>query len=97
MARHNGFDTIETKSVVDCHYIKVSGLSEDTPLISLSKVEDIATLASRHFESLKLLLASYLTETTAYIPRHNMLKDDDRSDYDHLSRRLEWQLRGYRP
>jgi hypothetical protein len=48
-------------------------------------------LADLQFASFTDLLAEYLKPTTAYLPRHNLQKETDRSDFDHLSRFFEWR------
>ena len=51
-------------------------------------------VAGKHLAELEKLLTAYASEMQAYIPRFGMQKDEDESDYDHLSRFREWSLSG---
>ena len=51
-------------------------------------------LAERHLAELQKLLARYASAGQPYYPRTIMKKEDDPSDYDHLSRYQEWTLSG---
>jgi ATP-dependent helicase/nuclease subunit B len=94
MVVQHAFDALQANRVQDCLYLNVGGLADDVEVHNLGKTEKVAPLARKHFEDLQRLLATYLQQSTAYVPRHNLLKDNDTSNFDHLSRRLEWQLRG---
>jgi hypothetical protein len=54
----------------------------------------IMELAEKHFAELQRLLAKYARLDQPYYPRTIMKKEDDPSDYDHLSRFQEWTLSG---
>ena len=50
--------------------------------------------ARSHLQSLKDLLQDYQNEAQPYIPRFGFLLEEDKSEYDHLSRYYEWILSG---
>ena len=54
----------------------------------------VMDLAERHFAELQALLGKYARVEQPYYPRTIMKKEDDPSDYDHLSRFQEWTLSG---
>ena len=65
------------------------GLSRDAKVRQISvKEETIAQV----WEKLGKLIAAYLSADQGYTARRAMLKSDDISDYDHLSRFGEWDL-----
>jgi ATP-dependent helicase/nuclease subunit B len=51
-------------------------------------------LAERHLAGLTRLLGAYANADQAYLPRAMMEREEDESDYDHLSRFREWTLAG---
>ncbi len=53
--------------------------------------------AHSHLQSLKDLLQDYRNEAQPYIPRYGFLFEEDKSEYDHLSRYREWVLSGGTP
>jgi len=53
-----------------------------------------AALAARHFAALVDLLSGYRAVATPYLPRYRMVREEDPSDFDHLSRFGEWRLAG---
>ena len=81
-------------TVTDLVYIGISGGPEAASIKSLGENFDVKAEAELQFEKLLALLQRYQDASTAYIPRHNLQKDNDRSDFDHLSRRREWELAG---
>jgi ATP-dependent helicase/nuclease subunit B len=94
IARHKGFAALQSTEVEDVAYIGVGGGAKPVELQSLAEKNNVEDEAENAFTGLKSLLSKYQDHTTAYIPLHNPEKQDDASDYDHLSRRLEWQLQG---
>ena len=50
--------------------------------------------ALKHLAELEKLLTAYASEMQPYLPRTGIEKEDDPSDYDHLSRFREWSLSG---
>ena len=53
-------------------------------------------LAAGHLAGVKRMLTGYANPGQPYLPRAMMEKDDEASDYDHLSRFREWSLSGSR-
>ena len=94
IARRSGFKGLHTDVVEDVAYIGVGGGAKPVELRSLAEKNSVEEEAEKAFAGLKTLLAEFQNPLTAYIPMHNPEKQDDASDYDHLSRRLEWQLQG---
>ena len=94
MANRRAFAEIKAQATSDAIYIGVGGASSGLIVQRLSEHSDIEKLSETQFANLQTLLAQYLLPTTAYIPRHNMQREDDDARFDHLSRRREWQLRG---
>jgi ATP-dependent helicase/nuclease subunit B len=91
IAARKGFATLNSQTVDDVLYIAVGGNAAGVKATSLASV---SVEAEKAFSKLCELLAAFQLPGTAYIPRHHLQKEDDVSDYDHLSRRLEWQLQG---
>nr|WP_245243190.1 PD-(D/E)XK nuclease family protein [Pararhodobacter sp. SW119] len=58
----------------------------------LSAAEIDPEALARHREGLRRLLHDYMSPRQGYIARRAAKKDSDRSDYDQLSRRGEWQV-----
>ncbi len=94
LAMQGGFEKLEANRVDDVNYIAVGGGSDGVKVVSLAKDSDVAAEALNAFSSFKLLLEAFQRVDTPYIPRHNPELQDKPSDYDHLSRKLEWQLEG---
>lgn len=93
LAERGGFRGLETDlRVDDACYIQVGGGREPATLSSLQEMKiDVPKEATAQFERFQGLLRAYLNPETAYIPRHNLLMEEDPTPYDHLSRRQEWQ------
>ncbi len=91
IAARGGFQSLNTTVVSDVIYISVGGSTED---VDMTRVKDVVTEAEKAFTNLLALLQQFQLPTTPYIPHHNMQREEDISDYDHFSRRLEWQLQG---
>jgi ATP-dependent helicase/nuclease subunit B len=99
LAKRGAF-TVELPTLVsDAIYLQVGGGAKGVELRSVApKDAGMEGLAELHFAGFKDLLADYLKPATEYLPRHNLQKETSRSDYDHLSRYLEWrQLDGSDP
>jgi ATP-dependent helicase/nuclease subunit B len=87
-----GFATVEQRPVSALGYVHLTGgepAGEDKPL-----EVDVMALAEQHLAGLTRLLTSYAQPGQAYIPRAMMEREEDESDYDHLSRFREWTLAG---
>jgi ATP-dependent helicase/nuclease subunit B len=73
-------------------YVQVTGATLPGEIVSITPEAGIAEVAAKHFAGLKTKLAIMAQVETAFLPRTNLQKVDDVSDYDHLSRYLEWSL-----
>jgi ATP-dependent helicase/nuclease subunit B len=94
IAQHKGFQTIEGTKLDDVLYIGVGGGRNGVDIRKLSDSSNVEDESRKAFAKLAALLAAFQSETTPYIPLHNVEKEEDGSDYDHLSRRLEWLMNG---
>lgn len=92
IAARNGFKDIVGHTVSELSYVQVGGGREPASLVSLSQDLDVRDTAEKHFAALQQLLAKFRESGTAYVPRHNLFKEEERSNFDHLSRRGEWEL-----
>jgi ATP-dependent helicase/nuclease subunit B len=73
-------------------YVQVTGGAEPGKIINVKLEPSISDVAAKHFEGLKKKLAVMAIYDTPFLPRTHMQKSNDESDYDHLSRYLEWSL-----
>jgi ATP-dependent helicase/nuclease subunit B len=94
LALNGDFKGLQATSVEDVLYIGVGGGKKGVTLHSLAKDYAVEDEARKALTRLKELLTAYQDQNMPYIPLHNSEKEDDVSDYDHLSRRLEWQMNG---
>jgi ATP-dependent helicase/nuclease subunit B len=94
IAMQDGFKELQSSNVRDVVYIFVGGTAKGVAVTSLADKNDVMAEANKAFAGLLKLLEAFQIPTTAYIPRHNPKMEDEISDYDHLSRKLEWQLQG---
>jgi ATP-dependent helicase/nuclease subunit B len=88
------FEGIKSTTLDDVLYVGVGGGSGGVETRSLSKEAVPKGEAAKALARLKELLAAFQNINTPYIPLHSAEKEEDTSDYDHLSRRLEWQMNG---
>jgi len=90
-----GFRDVNPKQTAQLWYVKLSGGSPAGEVDTLKKLEHpVMELAEKHFAELQKLLTKYASIDQPYYPRTIMRKEDDPSDYDHLSRFQEWTLSG---
>jgi ATP-dependent helicase/nuclease subunit B len=91
-----GFRSIGKRQTDKLLYIQLGGGDPPGELlpVDLSSVMDVA---HKHLDGLKRILGRYANPSQPYFPRAMMEKDEDESDYDHLSRFREWTLSGDRP
>lgn len=94
IASEGGFKGLQPSRVEEVVYIAVGGTSQGVEMRRLGEKENITAEAAKAFSGLLALLEAFQVPTTTYIPRHNPKLEDEVSDYDHLSRKLEWQLEG---
>ena len=87
-----GFRGVPPRETAEIAYVHLTG---GDPAGQIKPLElPVMELAEKHLAELKKLLAAYAQEAQAYYPRAMMEKEDDESDYDHLSRFREWTLSG---
>jgi ATP-dependent helicase/nuclease subunit B len=94
IAKEGQFKGVNSAKLEDVMFIAVGDNKDGVKHTSLAKSCDLETEIANAKAGLLKLLADYQNPNTAYLPRHNMQSDKDVSDYDHLSRKLEWQLEG---
>lgn len=95
--RHGKFGEQLPADTDDLIYIQTGGGRTPVEVKSLASGRnaiDIAATAQKHFEGLQRLLSRYLSPEQGYVPRAVMYKEEDVSDYDHLSRFAEWSRGG---
>jgi ATP-dependent helicase/nuclease subunit B len=86
------FQGLGQLNTTELAYVQVTGATLPGEIVSISPEAGIADVAAKHFAGLKTKLAIMAQAETAFLPRTNLQKIDDVSDYDHLSRYLEWSL-----
>ncbi len=94
IATEGSFKNLNATKLEDVMFIAVGGGKDGVKLTSLAKSNNLLEEMAKAKAGLLKLLSDYQNPSTAYLPRHNMQNEDDPSDYDHLSRKLEWQLEG---
>lgn len=92
IAEQGGFGGLARSKVSGIAYLAVGGGQEEASLVAPPGKFDLNSTAERHHQLLLGLLAAYQLAETAYMPRHNLLTEEERSSFDHLSRRGEWEL-----
>ena len=75
-------------------YVRLSGGEPPGEVTELHFDMSPNEIADRHLAGLTELLASYDRLDQPYIPRAAIEREDDDSDFDHLSRYREWALSG---
>ncbi|MCA3573693.1 MAG: double-strand break repair protein AddB, partial [Aestuariivirga sp.] len=85
-----GFSEVEKRETTAIAYVHLTG-GDPAGEVDLLKLP-VVDVAERHLAELEKLLAAYASEMQAYLPRTGIEKEDDASDYDHLSRYREWTL-----
>ena len=92
LAMAGGFGENVPPEVLDALYISVGGASGGLEPRSVKPDgKTMSEVAAAQLAKFKALLAVYLNPETPYVPRHNLMKETDVSDYDHLSRFHEWR------
>jgi ATP-dependent helicase/nuclease subunit B len=92
IADRDGFAGFANSKVSELAYVQVGGGEEAAAISFASSEFDVAEMAVAHLQSLLVLLANYQLPETAYVPRHNLFREEDHSNFDHLSRFGEWRL-----
>lgn len=91
-----GFEAISKRATRELAYVRLSGGVPPGEIKNL-ELGSVMALAQDHLAGLKRLLTDYASPARPYLPRIMMAKDDEASDYDHLSRFREWALSGEGP
>jgi ATP-dependent helicase/nuclease subunit B len=94
IATEGHYKTVNSNRLHDVIFIAVGGGSDGVKITSLASKTDLTIEIEKAKAGFLKLLTDYQNPDTAYLPRHNMVQTDDVSDYDHLSRKLEWQMEG---
>jgi ATP-dependent helicase/nuclease subunit B len=92
IAERGGFASFANSKVSDLAYILVGGGEKAADISFASPEFETGEIAVAHLQSLTQLLSKYQLRETAYMPRHNLFREEDRSNFDHLSRLGEWRL-----
>lgn len=92
IACHDGFAGFVNPQVSELAYVQVGGGEKAAEISFASPEFHVGEMAAAHLQSLLTLLAHYQLPETAYVPRHNLFREEDRSNFDHLSRFGEWRL-----
>jgi ATP-dependent helicase/nuclease subunit B len=90
-----GFQDVRAMDTASIAYVHLTG-GDPAGEIDWLRLA-VMDVAGKHLAELEKLLTAYASEMQAYIPRFGMQKDEDESDYDHLSRFREWTLSGEAP
>ncbi len=91
-----GFLKISPAQSDELVFLNISGATDEGKRIAINseKEPDPTELGIKHFNEFKSLLRSYQNPDQPYYPRASLFKEDEKSDYDHLSRFAEWTLAG---
>ena len=91
-----GFSALTCTSISEMLYIHISGAKAGGNVIEIKADEKITLdrLAQMHLAGFKSLLEKYQNSAQTYLPRVAIQKEDDKTDYDHLSRHKEWMMAG---
>lgn len=90
-----GFTDLPPRQAGQLWYVTLTGGNPAGDVDMLGKLSrPVPGLAEAHLAELQKLLARYASASQPYFPRTIMKKEEDPSDYDHLSRFQEWTLSG---
>ena len=95
MLEHGAFKGAAQHITAAFTYVRISGGVPPGEIKAMAGVS--MDDARAHLASLQSLLLKYQDLRQAYVPRFGMQREDDESDYDHLSRYREWILSGEVP
>jgi ATP-dependent helicase/nuclease subunit B len=90
-----GFQHLDPRATGAIAYVHITG-GEPAGKVEWIDVP-VMDMARDHLDGLRRLLTAYASEKQPYYPRAMMEREEDRSDYDHLSRFREWTLSGDLP
>jgi ATP-dependent helicase/nuclease subunit B len=95
MLEQGAFAGLGRHETRDFTYVKISGGIPPGEIKNLDLIG--MDEARKHLASLTTLLLKYQEARQAYVPRFGMQREDDVSEFDHLSRYWEWVLAGDLP
>lgn len=87
------FTGVPALETADLRYVKLSGGNPPGEMRHILSAKVMST-AQEHLARFKELIADYARDDVGYLPRNAMEREDDVSDYDHLSRWKEWASSG---
>lgn len=93
-----GFANFKNCSVSELLYIQISGRTPPGKITEIKpgKESNVSALASEQLAGFKTLLTRFRNLDHPYSPRLAIEREEELTDFDHLSRYLEWQLAGRR-
>jgi ATP-dependent helicase/nuclease subunit B len=94
IAQEGAFKNINSKKVDDVFYFAVGGGNQEVKFSGFARNTPLNEEIAKAKLGLMTLLLGFQNPQTAFLPRTNMENESDVSDYDHLSRKREWQLEG---
>lgn len=91
-----GFKKLQAARSSQLKYIHISGRSPVGKITTINSKDGktAADLANDHLTGFKVLLGRFCEANHPYMPRLAIEKEEDPSDFDHLSRHQEWLLSG---
>jgi ATP-dependent helicase/nuclease subunit B len=91
-----GFANIPALATDQLIYLQISGADDEGIIVGIKsdKEKSLTEIGLAQFASLKSLLEKYRNPDQPYYPRSNIFKEEQATDYDHLSRYAEWMLAG---
>ncbi len=95
MLVRGAFPGIGPRDTRELNYVQLTGGEPPGKIKNIAQ-GGVMDLAGRHFEGLLRILTAFANPDHPYAPRAMMEKEDEASDYDHLSRFREWSLSGGR-
>lgn len=90
MIARGAFKDIPGHPASDLLYIRLSGGDPPGEMKPLD-IDDVPAMAESHLRTLVSKLTNLARGIDSFLPRRQMEKEDQVSDYDHLSRRAEWE------
>jgi ATP-dependent helicase/nuclease subunit B len=92
----SGYNETGALLCLEMVYLQINGAGEGGKKVGIDpqKNDSLSDLGKRHLANFKKLLGDYLKPDQPYYPRDKMKLENEKSDYDHLSRYAEWLLAG---
>ena len=88
------FQHLQKAKTSELLYIQISGGSPPGKIIQIIPIpgQSITDVAEQQLSNFKNLLRRFRNPAHPYVPRLAIKYEDDKTDFDHLSRHLEWLL-----